>query len=217
MKKIISLVLAMVMVLAMGVTAFADNFVGSILPEYDIIKIRIIDDNNKTLEDLTHKECLIVTHIKDADRAQDVIHEEISLLKKVYKMLSSGEMTLPYAKYGYDPATSVMVDLYDATFLCTEHPEAIAPRKIYVELTLKANVSADAEVLVMTYKNDVWAPIVSAVNNGDGTVTCVFEDFCPIAISVVENAESNPSTGAPVFGAAAVVAAAACAVFAGKK
>ena len=36
-----------------------------------------------------------------------------------------------------------------------------------------------------------WAEIVKTTNNGDGTVTCVFEHLCPVSISVGNPAEGD--------------------------
>lgn len=226
MKKIISLVLAMIMVLAMGVTAFADVFIGSTSPVGGVVSARIVDEKGNLIENLNDTEhCLVVTHITEVDDAHSAVSEEIQHLVEVYNKIVKGEMSLPYAQYGYG-ANMMIVDFYDATFICDNHPIEIAPIGIRVELVLEANVAAGQEVCVMTYKNEKWAPIVSAVNNNDGTITCVFEDFCPIAISVGDRAnggdsivaggnEANPNTGAPVMLGAVVIAAAA--VFASKR
>ena len=40
--------------------------------------------------------------------------------------------------------------------------------------------------------NGQWAPVKSVKNNGDGTVTCVFEDICPVAFCVEPHADANP-------------------------
>lgn len=224
MKKVISLVLAVVMILAMGVSTFAAPFVGSVAPEYKIVSARILDANGNPVE--SHgdiEKCLYVTHVTESDKAPDIISEEIALLLKVYKQLINKTMKIPYEKFGYDPESAVLVDLYDITIPCDEHEATIAPKGIVVEVVLEANVPANAKILVTAYKNGEWTAAEKAVNNGDGTITCVFEHFCPVAISVVDGTvagglESNPSTGAPVaFGAVAVLAAAACTVFARKK
>jgi hypothetical protein len=47
----------------------------------------------------------------------------------------------------------------------------------------------------MTYKNNEWNPVVSTVNNGDGTVTCTFEHLCPVEFSVKTADEPPVQTG----------------------
>ena len=64
-----------------------------------------------------------------------------------------------------------------------------------LELIFKLNVEAGANVYAMTYKNDAWDPIVSCVNNGNGTVTCVFEKLCPVEFSVSTEAPPSATTG----------------------
>lgn len=226
MKKIISLILALVIVLSLGVSAFADDvFVSSVNNDFKLISGEIIDENGNVIAaDGELEECLVFTHITMTDHAHFSLKDEMRLLIKVYNQLVAGTMKLPYAKYGYNPDTAVIVDLYDGSFLCDEHPVAVAPKGIRVRAVLEANVPEGEEICVMTYKNGQWGEIVSAVNNNDGTITCVFEDFCPIAISIVDNSgngvkteEANPNTGAPVFGGVAVLAAAAAVVLGRKK
>jgi hypothetical protein len=65
----------------------------------------------------------------------------------------------------------------------------------------------------MTYKNDQWDPIVSCVNNGDGTVTATFEKLCPVEFSI--NTDTTPPSGTgdvnpfSVWGVIAIVSLAA--------
>ena len=42
------------------------------------------------------------------------------------------------------------------------------------------------EVAVFSYVDGEWIEAVSVTNNGDGTVTVVFEDICPVAFAVKE-------------------------------
>lgn len=105
----------------------------------------------------------------------DEQHEEIGIYV-------DGSMTLPYEKVSDDIVAGNMVvrDLFDVSWRCVDHPEAIAPTGVYVELTFDLGVEKDAQVVAMTYKDEQWNPVASVVNNGDGTVTCVFENFCPV-------------------------------------
>lgn len=221
MKKIISLVLAMIMVFAMGATAFAANFTDSVEDSFGAINARILDHGEFVEGIVFGRKCLIVTHISEADSAIPELAEEMAILKDVYKKLLSGEMKIPYEKAGFNSANMDLIDLYDATFLCQEHPEMLKPEGVVIEITFRVNVEKGENVCVMIYKNNEWIPAESVKNNGDGTVTCVFEHLCPIAFAVETGSESgssapeaNPSTGASVFfGTAALVCAAAIASF----
>ncbi|MBP1569046.1 MAG: hypothetical protein J6J07_07095 [Oscillospiraceae bacterium] len=224
MKKIISIVLAMIMVFAIGATAFAATFTPSVEDPHGAINARILEDGEFIEGIIFGKKCLIVTHISEADDAIPELDEEMALLKDVYKKLLSGEMKIPYEKAGFNSANMTLIDLYDATFLCQEHPIMLEPEGVVIEITFKVNVPAGKEVCVMTYKNGQWIPAEEVTNNGNGTVTCVFEHLCPIAFAVETGSgsgstgesvpEANPNTGAPVFfGTAALVCAAAVVSF----
>ena len=60
----------------------------------------------------------------------------------------------------------------------------LEPAGVTLELTFKLGVKATDKVYTMTYKDSEWNPIVSTTNNGDGSVTCVFEKLCPIEFSI---------------------------------
>ena len=62
-----------------------------------------------------------------------------------------------------------------------------------LELTFDLGVSSGETVVCMVYVNGEWIP-VELVNNGDGTVTCLFSQICPVVFCVRENA-IPPQTG----------------------
>lgn len=103
-------------------------------------------------------------------------------------------MKLPYEKFSAALASEKMVirELVDMSWLCGDHPEIIAPAGVTIQLTFDLGIDADTDVYVMTYKHDEWNPIVKTVNNGDGTVTCEFEDFCPGSFSVRSGSNEPP-------------------------
>ena len=128
-----------------------------------------------------------------------------------------GSMTIPYEKHDANLDSSKMVirDLFDATFVCTECPAMLEPEGVVLEIVFDLNVAPGVNVYTMTYKNDQWDPIVSTVNNGDGTVTATFEKLCPVEFSV-STATTPPSvTGdrdMSLWGILAVVSLAAIVV-----
>lgn len=222
MKKVLSLVIIAIMCLTAVFPAFAaEEFVPSInnKPTPDIEGKVVIKKDNEIIEEIDLGGlCLVVTPVSEAKTSTlipDAAEEE---LLYVYEQLSSGAMVLPYEKVdaSIDPSKMVIRDLFDASWLCEEHPEIVAPAGVVVELTFDLGVAASTDVIVMTYKNNEWNPIASVTNNGDGTVTCVFEDFCPIAFAVptseyrepVETGDTSPSVMVWV----AVMAAAAIAI-----
>ena len=72
------------------------------------------------------------------------------------------------------------------------HRDWLAQENTTVTVTFDMGISADAEVVVMTYIDGVWTAAESVVNNGDGTLTCVFEDICPVVFCVEEDYNITP-------------------------
>ena len=70
----------------------------------------------------------------------------------------------------------------------------LAPPGVLLELTFDLGIMPDIDVYVQTLDEALgeWSPIVSCVNNGDGTVTCVFEHLCAIAFSVQVTPDEPP-------------------------
>ncbi len=202
MKRIICIVVAIVTCLAMACPAFAaeGEFVPSISykGDPDIVPVEdpdgeeaigVVKDEDGEIIDYIYGPCLVITPVSEAETSTLIPQESKEILLDVYEALSTGMMDLPYEKYNEDlnPNEMVIRDLFDASWLCDDHPVMVAPEGVTVTVTFDLGVDANETVYCMTYMNGVWDPIVSVTNNGDGTVTCVFEDFCPIAFAVRSN------------------------------
>lgn len=142
--------------------------------------------------------CLLVTPVAEAETSTAIPQEAKDLLLYVYEELSSGRMKLPYDKAdNYKGEPMVIRELLDLTWLCGtpvsdhDHPTQVAPEGIVFEVTFKLGVQPTDKLIVMTYHDDEWEPIVETINNGDGTVTCVFEHLCPVAISIAQGASAQ--------------------------
>ena len=206
MKRWMSVLIALMMFVLMATPAMADedDFVKSIgykdHPELEEGTnedgekyVGIIRDADGNILDYVEAGCIVITPVSQVDSSKEIPEDSRALLKQVYAALTDGSMKLPYEKYGLDPAKMVIRDLFDVSFLCTEHPEMLEPKGVTMELTFKLGVRKNVNVAVMTYKQEQWGAIVSVKNNGNGTVTCVFEDFCPVSFSV-PTASLSPST-----------------------
>ena len=214
MKKLISLVLALVMCLSVCGVVYAaeDDFVPSISYKDGPRLVLGMDGAGKStvgaVRDASgnvigyvyYEDCLVITTIAQAlKNVETGIPDDAELLlEKVYRDILNGTAVLPFE----NPDEMVVIQLIDATFLCAgaedqeDHPEILEPNGIRMELTFDLGVDADVPVQVMTYKNDQWGDIYAVTNNGDGTVTCVFEHLCPIAFAVPADAvENTPATG----------------------
>ena len=206
MKRFVCLLAAVVFMLTLAGTAFAAE--GGFVPSIDykgspeIVPATDPDDPNKDSYigivrdkdgnplDYVDPGCLRITAVAEAmDDEADVPQAIRDLLKGIFSGLNSGEMKLPFEKFneGFNQNNMTVRDLFDARWLCQEHPEMIEPEGIVFEVTFDLGVDPDEEIYVMTHDEaaDTWSPIVSAVNNGDGTVTCTFEHLCAITFSVL--------------------------------
>jgi len=223
MKRVVSLVIAMVLCFSLSCMVSADEFVQSITDKGapEIVPVKdpegndaigeILDENGNVIGYL-YEDCLLITPVSQAKSSTLIPDDAEKMLLDVYDKLVAGTMNLPYEKFNanLDPAKMVIKDLFDVSWLCgdnaeenfdEEHPdheEIVAPKGITVRITFDLDVDEFANVYCMSFKNGAWNPVVSCVNNGNGTVTAVFEDFCPVAFSVGSGTVTPPSqTGDP--------------------
>ena len=210
MKKIIAIITALMLCAAIMVPAFAvDDFVSSVVNPLAPEIVPVIDPNGDPaagvvviqdeIIDYVPGPCIEVTPVSRADTSTMIPEDARELLLDVYAQLTSGQMQLPYWKHdaGLDPEDMVIRDLFDVTFLCEEHSEMLDPIGVTFRITFDLGVESDAEVYAMTYKRGVWEPVVSCVNNGNGTVTVVAEKFCPLEFSVEVKGEEPEDPTCP--------------------
>lgn len=220
MKRGISLLVVLVFCLSLACPVFADEFVPSITdknaPEIVPVEdengdpaIGFVSDENGQIIAYLYEDCLAITPVSQAKTSTQIPDDAEKLLLEVYDKLVDGSMSLPYEKFNanLDPAKMVIKDLFDVSWLCGEdsgyedhpdHPELVEPKGVTVTITFDLEVGKNTDVYCMSYKRGAWNPIISCVNNGDGTVTCVFEDFCPVSFSVGSANVTPPSqTGDP--------------------
>ena len=223
MKRVFAVLMIVLLCTAMVVSASADTFTPSVTnkPAPELVPAidpdgnphpgYIMDDDGKIL-DYLDEGCLVITPVSKAETSNEIPADSKETLLYVYEQLTSGKMTMPYHLHNpnYDSDDMVIRDLFDATFLCGEHPKMLEPTGVMLVLTFDIGVKADEDVSVMTYKNGAWGNIVKITNNGDGTVTCVFEHLCPIAFSVPTGNTPPSQTGdIPTVGIMGFVALAA--------
>ena len=211
MKKIICLLVALMLCLSIAAPAYAaeDTFVPSISakdsPELvtftddfgNLFIGKILDEEGNVIDNVP-QDCLVITPVSQANTSTRIPEAAREMLISVYDQLVAGTMKIPYEKVSAELNASNMVirELLDISWLCEDHPAAVAAKEITIELTFDLGVRAAEDVIVMTYKNGEWNPIKRVENNGDGTVTCEFDDFCPVSFSVMKEASTNqPQTG----------------------
>lgn len=148
------------------------------------------------------RSCIVVTSIPDAkNKSTDIYQEDRDLLLEVYEALSDGSMELPLDK------DYVIRDLVDVSFKKTEcvepghgHKEELAKENTTITITFDMGLTKGVEITVMTYIDGEWVPAKSVVNNGDGTITCVLEDICPVVFCVEEDYNYKPPKTGDEFG-----------------
>lgn len=210
----------MVLVIAViPMTVFASNFVPSIsykgAPEIVLADpatglVGEVEGNVGTAEHdrKVYTNCLVVTPVSEASTSTEIPTTAAQTLLTVYGQLNnqetrlselSDELNLLVASKlgnGKDADDLIVKDLFDVSVLCDKLAASLAPAGTTLDITFDISVAADEEVFIMTYKNGSWAPIENVVNNGDGTVTGTFENFCPVAIFVEgEGRPDSPETG----------------------
>lgn len=217
MKRMFAIITVVMMCVSLMVPAMAaQEFMPSVTnkPAPEVLVARIVDEDGNIIKEVGG-ECLIITPVSEANTSTEIPAASREVLLDVYGKLLDGSMTIPYEKHnkGLDSSKMVIRDLFDATFVCTECPEMLEPEGVVLEIVFDLNVAPGVEVYTMTYKNDQWDPIVSTVNNGDGTVTATFEKLCPVEFSI--NTDTTPPSGTgdvnpfSVWGVIAIVSLAA--------
>lgn len=202
MKKLVCMLLVLVLTVAMVLPVSAtSDFVPSISykDHPDVVEPPVlIDEEGEVLHELEWP-CLEITSVGEAAQTPDDEKTDADkLLLDVYNQLTDGTMSLPFEE---DKKEDMVIrDLIDASLICGDqhtdpsHVDELAKPGVFIEITFDLGVEPDTEVVVMAYVDGQWAPIHSVKNNGDGTVTCVFEQICPIAFCVEEK-DDAPKTG----------------------
>jgi hypothetical protein len=158
----------------------------------------IRDAEGNDISYVYEEDCLVVTTIAQAlrDIETGIPNEAELLLEEVYRGILGGTMDMPFE----NSDDLAIIQMMDATFLCNgaadgeDHEKLLETEGVRMELIFDLGVGAGVPVSVMCYVDGKWIE-VETVNNGDGTVTCLFEKTCPIVFAVPTNAVETPPTG----------------------
>lgn len=201
MRKLICLLISLALCAGLAMPALAEEaeFTPSITyKDGPGIMDAYLGQENEEPEEVD--DCVVVTTIEQAEeKSTDISQEDRDLLLEVYEQLEDGSMELPL------DGDYVIRDLVDVSFeyedcrQIEEHghkDEVLAQEGTTLTVTFDLGVGPFEEVIVLVYLDGQWVRVENVKNNGDGTVTCEFEDICPVAF-VVEDKESaqNPATG----------------------
>ena len=191
MKRITCLICALMLCLTLAVPAFAAS--GTFVPSITYKDGPEVEDAVQNGENVS--DCIVVTSIKEAEeKSTDIYQEDRDLLLEVYEKLEEGSMVLPLENEDY-----VVRELVDISYVKTDcdeaphgHKEWLAEEDTTIELVLDLDLKTGTQVEVLAYIDGEWVHIESVTNNGDGTLTCVFEDICPVAFCVDAEVEKDP-------------------------
>lgn len=191
MRRMICLLTALLLcaTLILPGVASADTFVPSVTYKDG----PIIVSAEQEAEDV--EPCVVVTSILAAEsKTTDIRQENRDLLLEVYEKLNDGSMTLPL------DGNYVIRELVDVSYsvgACIEpghtHEEDLAKEGVTIEVRFNLGIGKDTKMEVLHYHDGAWQSVKSVTNNGDGTVTCVFEHFCPVAFCVEETVVDTPA------------------------
>lgn len=204
MKKRISLLMAVALCMLLALPAMATEFVPSISYKDGPGVRTAIQGVRQDLEDGENvTDCVVITSIIAArEKTTDITQESRDLLLEVYEALSDGSMSLPLEG---NYVIRELVDISHKQSACVQaadhtHDAQLKQEGFVVSVIFDLGVKAGQEVEVLSYQDGQWAEIVSAVNNGDGTVTCIMEHFCPVAFCLDADAQQGPAATGDVAG-----------------
>ena len=196
MRKIMSLMVALLLFVGLICPALAAESV--FVPSISYKDGPDIEDAEADGKDV--KGCLVVTTITEArNKSTDIYQEDRDLLLEVYEKLDNGSMKLPLEE---DYVIRELVDVSWQKTTCVEadhgHKQWLQEEDTTISVTFDLGVNKSTEVVVMVYLDGQWVEAESVVNNGNGTVTVVFEDICPVAFCVKRSTQVQPpKTGDP--------------------
>lgn len=200
MRKVFSVLVVLLLCASMVLPAAA---AGTFVPSITYKPTPQVSDPMLTAVDGTEQKlsgsCVVVTSIEEArDKTTDITQEERDLLLEVYEKLSNGEMTLPLEE---DYIIRELVDVsfaYDGCRTQESHnhkDEKLKEEGTTLTLNFQLKLNKKVELDVLTYIDGEWKRVESVTTNKDGSVTCVFEDICPVVFAVKETVEISPYTG----------------------
>lgn len=210
MKKAISLILSLVMVLGFSVAAFAaeDDFRPSvdskdhpvIVPQdfngisFDAL---ILDENNEVVEGIhivTERRPdgeIIVTAYSEKDVADDrvdVVYFEASY-QEILDARSLAELN------ELIPLGMIVRDFFDVTLVGTYKDIFKEGKKLQIRFDIGAELKEKLMVLTRCSDESGWEFVESVTINPDGTVTVVFDRLCPVIFLTEDTgAVQSPAT-----------------------
>lgn len=201
MKKILSMVLALTLMVSLAIPAFATEFVPSIenkgAPEIlvlgqdenpthgdskNIIGYAVDKDGN--VLHTAYEKCIIVYSLRDIlDSDADIPEDIKEQLLEIYTSFTSGsakyselsdELNAAVAAIfgeGKDADMLVIKEIFDVNVHCEGLKDALAPEGTTVDFTFDVDIPAGESVFMLCYKNNEWVMVEKIVNNNENDIT----------------------------------------------
>ncbi|MBQ4603156.1 MAG: hypothetical protein IJB16_01000 [Clostridia bacterium] len=210
MKKAISLILSLIMVLSFSVAAFAaeGDFRPSvpskdhplIVPQllngisFDAL---ILDENNEVIEGIhlvtgenSDGEIIVTAYseIEIADERVNVVYMETSY-KEVLGARSLQEL------HDMIPLGMIVRDFFDITLVGTYQDIFKEGKKLQIRFDIGAELKEKIMALTRCSDEEGWEFVESVTINPDGTVTVIFDKLCPVIfLTEKDGAVQSPAT-----------------------
>lgn len=200
MKKVLSLVMALALILGLAVPAFATNFVPSIenkgAPEFVFLGedaepshgnskniLGYVVDGNGNAIDTAYEDCIVIYSLKDILDLETDIPEDIRAgVRDIYADFIAGdhkpsefseELNAEVAKIfgeGKNADMLVIRDIFDIAVSCDNLKQQLEPEGTTIALTLDVDIPADGYVAMLAYKNNEWVMVEKIVNNNENDI-----------------------------------------------
>ncbi len=237
MKRVLSVILAVVLVCSLSVSAFAAADVNKSVTAKPAPELVVPDASNpnivaeilkdeEVIHSVLHSELIVTPYVDAHDAPHDIITErllaafaEITAVDSVGELHDDLEAIAKEIDKDYTADNLVVTDLFDVYIAGEAARHFNASDDHYLRITLKTGIAPDAVPPTVLYNctGEKWDLVDDAniVNNGDGTVTIKFYDLCPVLfLSAVdkETPDTGDSSDALLWGGVAAVAAVGCVV-----
>ena len=206
MKRFVTFITLLVMLLSMSVNAFAaaNDFVASI-GEKSAPQLVVTEKDGKkvigyiTAADGTRlseecEECILITPVSEAEKSTKIPEQAKKTLLSLYEEMRNPDKKLSDIFKSLENADNYVVrDLFDISALCDDIPTKLKDDAV-LDLTFK-NVTPGVPLTVMVYVNGEWMKADTKTND-DGTVTVYFKNVGAVAFLVPEGTPGvTPDTG----------------------
>ena len=151
-------------------------------------------------------DCFSFISVNQTEKPAGTLIEQERVLRSVFNVMNNPNVKLSMVAHrmnevaerllgaGHDADDFVIRDLFYMDLICEEHADLFPAEGVQMKLVFDLGIDPDAIITGMVFVDGEWMP-VEATNNGDDTVTFLFDDICPVAFLVAKEQMSSPSAG----------------------